>query len=225
MIADWFDASHTGNPMSALPVVAIVNLTILFLLACAAHAILGRRRALIRSGLWNAVLLASILQPVVMLGLPRLRIACLPSREFPPSWPNRPRSPGSTNRPTIIRNSKGFPMPVVTSAERSDPVRSDSRLFGEGRSRGISAPSVLMGIYAAGVVILSLRLIRLPRRGGAVEADGPGSRRPILDRPPGVLAGSPGHRSTGLSGPVGSRANPDVAGLAPAGDRAPCPAG
>ena len=162
MIADWFDASYSGNPMSALPVVAIVNLTILLLLACAAHAILGRRRVLIRSGLWNAVLLASILQPVVMLGLPRLRIACLPSREVSAVMAETPTLPGF-NEPTDhhSRDVAGLPgMPVVTSAYHSDPVRPDSRRLGEDQSRGMSAPSALMGIYAAGVVILSLRLIR-----------------------------------------------------------------
>ena len=162
MIADWFDASHTGNPMSALPVVAIVNLTILFLLACAAHAILGRRRALIRSGLWNAVLLASILQPVVMLGLPRLRIACLPSGDVSAVMAETPTLPGFNELPDHhSRDVAGLSgMPVVTSADHSDPVRPDSRPLGEDRGYGMSAPSVLMGIYAAGVVILSLRLIR-----------------------------------------------------------------
>src|ERR1700677_4833100 len=79
MIADWFAAPHTVDPLWLLAVDVTVKVTLLFLLAMATHAMLGRRRALIRSALWNAVLLASILQPAVTLGLPRLRIACLPA--------------------------------------------------------------------------------------------------------------------------------------------------
>jgi beta-lactamase regulating signal transducer with metallopeptidase domain len=79
MIADWF-AGETVNAPTALALKVMAGASILVLLACLVHAALGRRRALIRSGLWNAVLLALILQPACALGLPRLRIACLPVR-------------------------------------------------------------------------------------------------------------------------------------------------
>src|ERR1700677_95794 len=84
MMADWFAAPHTLGPSWRPAVDVIVEVTLLFLLAMATHAILGRRHALIRSALWNAVLVASILQPAVTLGLPRLRIACLPAPEVAP---------------------------------------------------------------------------------------------------------------------------------------------
>ena len=68
MIGNWFTAPQTGNLVWVLAVDMIVNVTILILLACATHALIGRRRVLIRSGLWNAVLLAAILQPAACWG-------------------------------------------------------------------------------------------------------------------------------------------------------------
>jgi hypothetical protein len=90
MIADWFASPEPGNPMWAPVIDVIARVTILYLLACATHCILGRRRALVRSALWNSVLLAAILQSAAALGLPRLRIACLSAEEVTrsrASWP------------------------------------------------------------------------------------------------------------------------------------------
>jgi hypothetical protein len=59
----------------------IVKVSILLVLACTIHAVLGRRLVLIRSGLWNAVLLAVLILPAACLGLPRFRVAWLPAWE------------------------------------------------------------------------------------------------------------------------------------------------
>ena len=81
MIADWLAEHGTEPTAPAVALRVMVDATVLLALAWGAHAVLGRRRALVRSGLWNAVLLALVLQPALTLTLPRVHVACLPARE------------------------------------------------------------------------------------------------------------------------------------------------
>jgi hypothetical protein len=50
------------------------------ILALVLHALLGRRRPLVRSVLWNACLTGLLLLPASVAVFPRLSIACLPGR-------------------------------------------------------------------------------------------------------------------------------------------------
>ena len=158
MIADWFDVPHTDNPLWVLAADVIVKGTLLFLLAMAAHAILGRRHALIRSALWNAVLLTAILQPAVTLGLPRFRIACLPAPEVPAmvSGTHIPRGFDGPAGRGLADVSIIPEMPVVTPA---DPLRPSAQQPGESQADLTPALSVLMGISGVGAMIFFLRLI------------------------------------------------------------------
>ena len=160
MIANWFAAPLTGNPVWVLAVDVIVRVTILFLIACATHAILGRRRALVRSGLWNAVLLAAMLLPAVALGLPRFRIACLSAPDFPPIAvktlvPSKFNDPLGRRLRDVTKTPEA---PVGAVSESADPLRPGSRWLGENWRDLAPALTVLTGIYAVGVVILFLRL-------------------------------------------------------------------
>jgi beta-lactamase regulating signal transducer with metallopeptidase domain len=181
MTGTWFAAPQTGNLVWVLAVDMIVKLTILILLACATHALLGRRRVLVRSGLWNAVLLAAILQPAAALGLPRLRIACLSAPDVSATTAEAlvPVSEPPNSRLRDVSGSPQTPVVVVT-----DPLRPGSRWLGE--SRGNLAPvlPVLTGIYAVGVMILFVRLMaslaavgRLKRT--AVVVDNPAWTGPL----------------------------------------------
>jgi hypothetical protein len=117
MIADWFASPEPGNPMWAPVIDVIARVTILYFLACAFHCILGRRRALVRSALWNAVLLAAILQSAAALGLPRLRIACLSAIARPVTLVRS----GRVRVPMLL----GFLRPVIVlpdTAEASAPT-------------------------------------------------------------------------------------------------------
>ena len=57
----------------------VLKATIVLALAYAVHAGLGRGRALARSALWDATLVALLLLPLASLAFPRLRIAVLPA--------------------------------------------------------------------------------------------------------------------------------------------------
>jgi hypothetical protein len=58
MIADWFDGVGDKGSGPALALKVMLDTSLLLVLAWVVHTALGRRRALIRSGLWNAVLIA-----------------------------------------------------------------------------------------------------------------------------------------------------------------------
>jgi hypothetical protein len=161
MIADWFASSEPENPMWPPLIDVIARVTILYLLACAFHCILGRRRALVRSALWNAVLLAAILQSAAALGLPRLRIACLSAEEVTRSRATTLVPPDFDEPPSPrLHDVGGTPTtPAVAFLDPADPLQPGWHWLGLSR-RGLGpAFSVLMGVYAVGVMILFFRLI------------------------------------------------------------------
>ncbi|MHC5541287.1 hypothetical protein ACYOEI_23960, partial [Singulisphaera rosea] len=94
--------------------------TTLISLAYGFHWILGRRRALVRSALWNACLVGLLLIPATDLALPRLLITVPTERiiahEAAPIPEPRPTvgsfpetAPSSTPTPTLIQT----PMPML----------------------------------------------------------------------------------------------------------------
>ena len=67
------DSAH-GSTTLAVMIEAAIKAAVLIVTFLAVHAALGRRRAVVRSALWNTCLLGLLLLPVASLMLPRLRI-------------------------------------------------------------------------------------------------------------------------------------------------------
>src|SRR4051794_25981018 len=63
-----------GSTIWGLVLDLSLKVTVLYLVAMLLHLLLGRRRPLSRSGLWNAILAGLIGLPVATLAFPRLRI-------------------------------------------------------------------------------------------------------------------------------------------------------
>ena len=81
---EFFDSgSPAARAMLAIAIDVILKATVLLVLTIAAHAALGRRRALVRSALWNACLAGLLLMPAASYGLPPLRLAVLPIVQTP----------------------------------------------------------------------------------------------------------------------------------------------
>jgi len=69
------------SELVALGLDVALKATVILLLAWSAHLALGRRRALMRSAIWNACLVGLMLLPAVSLALPRLQLVWLPESE------------------------------------------------------------------------------------------------------------------------------------------------
>ncbi len=146
-----------------------VKSTVLLVLAAAIHAALGRRRALVRSALWNASLVGLLVIPAASWGLPRLRVAVLPeprSADGPDETANvvAIRSPASTlgdiSPAMVVANSQDADLetsatvPPLTAAEPARlPFPSSSP-----DSTPIPWGEVLIGIYASIASMLGVRL-------------------------------------------------------------------
>ena len=63
-----------GSTIWGLVLDLSLKVTVLYLVAMLLHLLLGRRRPLSRSGLWNAILAGLIVLPVATLAFPRLQI-------------------------------------------------------------------------------------------------------------------------------------------------------
>jgi beta-lactamase regulating signal transducer with metallopeptidase domain len=187
MMNDWLVLSLTEIPLVVLLADLIAKVSILLVLACATHTLLGRRGVLIRSAVWNAVLLAAILQPIAALGLPRLRVACLAVSEPGPSAAQRAVSRGIDRSPTSRSHSRAGipdPTPAIFSVP-AQQVRQASWWVGNKISVVALSVWVLVGTYVAGVAILSVRLgasltavSRLKRK--ALAVDNPAWTEPLL---------------------------------------------
>ncbi len=77
LIGSAFPEAEAGH-LIALDL--LLKATIVLLLGYVVHALFGRRRALARSALWNATLVALVFLPVAGLSLPRVSVAVLPPR-------------------------------------------------------------------------------------------------------------------------------------------------
>ena len=72
---DFIGSGFPGaNPVLLIAMDVALKATILLALGYTVHAMLGRGRALARSALWNAMLIALIVLPLVSLMFPRLRV-------------------------------------------------------------------------------------------------------------------------------------------------------
>ena len=71
--------SPVARVVLAIALDVALKATLLLALTIAAHTALGRRRALVRSALWNACIAGLLFMPVASWGLPRLRILILPT--------------------------------------------------------------------------------------------------------------------------------------------------
>ncbi len=111
MIGILGPASPWARETIALGLDVSLKATVLVLLALAIHLGSGRRRALLRSVLWNACLLGLLVLPVAAVAFPGLRVACLPGREAPADFgPVReavappPLSPDPLDGPNLIES-------------------------------------------------------------------------------------------------------------------------
>ncbi len=154
MNTDLLAEVAANGPGSNPTIAMLARVTILLVLALTIHALLGRRRALIRSGLWNAVLLALLLQPVMTLALPRLRIAVLTSSlEAPASIvPGEAGGVRRTGAPSVASS------PMVTPSERTDSMTFVAPYPGRISRAMTTLGWLFVAVYATGVVMLSLRL-------------------------------------------------------------------
>ncbi len=75
-------SSEWGRTVGSFGFDLVVRSSVLILLAFALHALLGRRRVLIRSVVWNATLVGLLLLPVAMIRFPRILLAL---RAAPPT--------------------------------------------------------------------------------------------------------------------------------------------
>ena len=100
----------------------------LIVLALAAHAALGPRRALARSALWNACLVGLLLLPVCQLVFPRIRVTVpLETRD----------SRSRMRRASPMVRSSSSPFPASTGSHRigADRVSTARDRRGTRRSR------------------------------------------------------------------------------------------
>src|SRR5262249_41762929 len=136
-------------------------ITILLVLAWAIHAALGRGCVLVRSGLWSAVLLASIAVPALAPGLPRISLACLPTPEGTAAAAGSAGSTGDTE----LAGDSAHPVgpsaesAVRVSTERAAVTRPEARRPGAIESVIWPGTSTLIGLYAVGALVLSIRLV------------------------------------------------------------------
>jgi peroxiredoxin len=165
-----------------------IKASALLALAFVAHVLLGPRRALVRSAVWNACLIGLLVLVPMSAAVPRLRLAVLPAS-----------NPAHQDSPTIVPS---FPSASIETSDRDDPVPSRTVVLPKGRVKadvavlaaiqerphaGVAAPSTapisrridpglaLLVAYALIVSLLTTRLAvslaavaRLRRRADAV---------------------------------------------------------
>ncbi len=173
----------------------ILKATALLVLALAAHLALGRRRALVRSALWNACLIGLILMPASSLAFPRLRIPVpvpVPVRDLRQPPPPIAPSPGEQAASASVAPPVGGPSltsgPMTPQAagpigghavvEPPPARRSRGSVVQPPSSRGFDAAKLVLGAYLAVTMILAARLAvslvavhRLRRRCGPIAGD------------------------------------------------------
>jgi beta-lactamase regulating signal transducer with metallopeptidase domain/thiol-disulfide isomerase/thioredoxin/protocatechuate 3,4-dioxygenase beta subunit len=145
-----------------------LKVTALMALAFACHAALGRRRALVRSALWNACFAGLLLLPAAGVAFPHLRVTALPARtgletaaplhEAPLTMIASPEevhsvAPGAIDRPATGRSAT----PAVAEPVRDRPVPA---LGSQVRARPrLGAIDIAFGVYLAIATFLGVRLV------------------------------------------------------------------
>ena len=158
----------------------VVKSTLLILLAIGAAAILGRGRILLRTAMWNACLLGLLVLPATSIGLPRLRLAILP----PPATPLAaaslvdPSAPAGTSAASVSLDTNSMALAARMESASIEPVSAPTTVGPKGidvkrvspsngstpskvaaTSRSVDWLAAGAWIYAAGVLVLSVRLI------------------------------------------------------------------
>jgi beta-lactamase regulating signal transducer with metallopeptidase domain len=159
----WLNTLTTGSMAWIIAVDLVVRTTILLALVLVAHVLLGHRRVLFRSGLWNAALVALLMLPAFTLALPRLRVAWLPTLEF-----SAARVQASSEDGTVAVSADRMIAAVDPLPPRSSSTAVSREL--ETVTSPVSSKRVvhhvansfwtlLVHAYMAGVLVLTLRLL------------------------------------------------------------------
>ena len=224
---DPFGSTILGARAALVALDVALKATALMAMAFACHGVLGRRRALIRSALWNAGLVGLLLLPAASLAFPRLRITvpamraadrlegAVPIPHLPITEAALPEAIRSV-RPRTIDRDAVTPFETLTLAGRapvdtaSEPIaRPGRRLGGAGpRLRHLSGSGVPAGNPAG----------RILGRRRAAEAAVPGGRGSAVGGGPGPLAEPPRHRAARAAAGDGPDLGPRHGRLAPPGD-------
>jgi beta-lactamase regulating signal transducer with metallopeptidase domain/thiol-disulfide isomerase/thioredoxin/protocatechuate 3,4-dioxygenase beta subunit len=159
MIDVFGSASPGARAALAVALDAAVKGAALIALTLAAHAALGRRRALARSALWNACLAGLLLLPAAGLAFPRLRVTLLPAREAAPAEaPPRARVDSFLERAPAAEPAFETPSPAVATAPAVlEPAPSRPAPIAA-RVRRLDAAALVLGVYLAVAALLVLRL-------------------------------------------------------------------
>lgn len=158
---DPFGSTILGMRAATVALDVALKVTALMALVFAGHAVLGRRRALARSALWNACLVGLLLLPAASLAFPRLRIT-LPAarieataRVIPEDVSARPEETLPVGAVATAPEPVGRPERHATAPEPvapgpAAPADSGPRLGGV---------DIALGIYLAVAAWLGIRLI------------------------------------------------------------------
>jgi beta-lactamase regulating signal transducer with metallopeptidase domain/peroxiredoxin/protocatechuate 3,4-dioxygenase beta subunit len=107
-----FGSAILGNRAALVALDVALKATALLIVVYAGHGLLGRRRALARSAMWNAGMIGLLLLPAASLAFPRLRLPVL-----------RPWTTNAIEAPAPIRD---VPRMAIDRAATIHPARSDS---------------------------------------------------------------------------------------------------
>ncbi len=135
--------------------------TVVLGLAYAAHAALGRGRALARSALWDATLIGLALVPVASVALPRLRIAVLPAVETGAAVDSTELPSGSSAARLAVAQTAA----VQATATEREPASAWESQIAAGSKSEPAAPErrpgmawLVTGTYLAVGFLLAIRL-------------------------------------------------------------------
>jgi multidrug resistance efflux pump/beta-lactamase regulating signal transducer with metallopeptidase domain len=182
---------------------------VLILVALALHLVVGRRRVLVRSVLWNACLAGLLALPAIDAAFPRLRIACLPAplakgelRLVPPYGGGIQGGPSSSGipaqnppRPPLRKGGSDAArgrllVPPyeggIQGGSFQQPSPAPSSQEGESRAPWFDAVGASLLAYAAVAALLLLRLARSLAAVGALRRSAVAVEEPVwveaLDR-------------------------------------------
>jgi beta-lactamase regulating signal transducer with metallopeptidase domain/peroxiredoxin len=134
--------------------------TVLLLLAYAAHAAAGPRRALLRSALWNAALVGLLALAVAVPASPRLRLAVLPPRETVAIAISTP-APRAVTRPEA---TVAVPLPLAELVPEGEIATAPAHALDLATTAPPAArrwpdlATLAPGLYAAGLLLALVRL-------------------------------------------------------------------
>jgi len=151
----------------AVAIDVVFKATCLLGLTLVAHAILGRRRALVRSALWHACLAGLLFMPAASWGLPRLRVAVLPTSQGGIAVEQRrdevvkpdARVAQAQAPPIISVSGPPFVDLRVLNPLVAEPMPARSRSAGTVADQWRpDRPALLIGVYLGIAAILFVRL-------------------------------------------------------------------